>query len=172
VGPKPDGKPARTERVTFTRPAAERIAKVVREIEAGDRDCGPLRFERGSAVDQYKLTVGTFTGSWETAQWKTVTYPVGTGVTTVEVYNHCNPVDASDDSSCSQVVVFGKASGKNSVVEIQLSNTCATCRSSIGGLDLKTLPNYSGAEIQLLGHDANECLRWYSVTDCSTSATE
>ena len=41
---KPDGKPARTERVTFTRPAAERIAKVVREVEAGDRDQAGLTF--------------------------------------------------------------------------------------------------------------------------------
>jgi hypothetical protein len=41
---KPDGKPARTERVTFTKPAAERIAKVVRAVEGGDRDTGPLTF--------------------------------------------------------------------------------------------------------------------------------
>ena len=41
---KPDGKPARTERVTFTRPAAERIAKAVRAVEGGDRDTGPLTF--------------------------------------------------------------------------------------------------------------------------------
>ena len=41
---KPDGSPARTERVTFTKPAAERIAKVVRTVEGGNRDCGPLTF--------------------------------------------------------------------------------------------------------------------------------
>jgi len=41
---KPDGKPAGTQRVTFTKPAAERIARVVRHVEGGDRDLGPLTF--------------------------------------------------------------------------------------------------------------------------------
>jgi hypothetical protein len=44
VATKPDGKPASTERVTFTRPAAERIAKVVRAVEGGNRHAGPLKF--------------------------------------------------------------------------------------------------------------------------------
>lgn len=44
--PANDGKAARVEPVTFTRPAAERIAKVVRKVEAGDRNAKPLTFER------------------------------------------------------------------------------------------------------------------------------
>jgi len=46
VAQKPDGKAAKTERVAFTRPAAERIAKVVRKVEAGDRGAAPLRYDR------------------------------------------------------------------------------------------------------------------------------
>lgn len=70
---KPDGKPARTERVAFTRPAAERIAKAVRTVEAGNRDCGPLTF--GARLDGQAKTfrVATFTGAWSIDSTKTVT---------------------------------------------------------------------------------------------------
>ena len=72
---KPDGKPARTERVTFTKPAAERIAKVVRAVEGGDRDAGPLTFgTRGVAGNPKAFRVCTFTGSWSINATKTVTF--------------------------------------------------------------------------------------------------
>jgi hypothetical protein len=72
---KPDGKPARTERVTFTKPAAERIAKVVRAVEAGDRDCGPLSFgNRGVGGNPKVFRVCTFTGAWSINATKTVTF--------------------------------------------------------------------------------------------------
>lgn len=71
---KPDGKPAKTERVTFTRPAAERIAKVVRTVEGGDRDQPGISY--GSApggVAGKVFRVATFTGSWSINGAKTVT---------------------------------------------------------------------------------------------------
>jgi hypothetical protein len=72
---KPDGKPARTERVTFTKPAAERIAKVVRAVEGGDRDAGPLSFgNRGVAGNPKTFRVCTFTGAWSINATKTVTF--------------------------------------------------------------------------------------------------
>jgi len=72
---KPDGKPARTERVTFTKPAAERIAKVVRAVEGGDRDTGPLSFgNRGVAGNPKVFRVCTFTGAWAINDTKTVTF--------------------------------------------------------------------------------------------------
>jgi hypothetical protein len=77
---KPDGKPAKTDRVTFTRPAAERIAKVVRTVEGGDRDQPGISY--GSApggVAGKVFRVATFTGSWSINDQKTVTFR---GVTT------------------------------------------------------------------------------------------
>lgn len=72
---KPDGKPARTERVTFTKPAAERIAKVVRAVEGGDRDTGPLTFgNRGIAGAPKWFRVCTFTGTWAIGDAKSVTF--------------------------------------------------------------------------------------------------
>jgi hypothetical protein len=71
---KPDGKPAKTERVTFTRPAAERIAKVVRTVEAGDRDQGGLTFGRPADGPPSKtFRIGTFSGEWSINGTKTVT---------------------------------------------------------------------------------------------------
>lgn len=72
---KPDGKPARVERVTFTKPAAERIARVVREAERGNRDQAGLQF--GPRLDggvQKTFRVCTFTGAWSTTTVKTVTF--------------------------------------------------------------------------------------------------
>jgi hypothetical protein len=72
---KPDGSAARTERVTFTKPAAERIAKVVRAVEGGDRDAGPLTFgNRGVAGNPKAFRVCTFTGAWSINAEKTVTF--------------------------------------------------------------------------------------------------
>jgi hypothetical protein len=88
---KPDGKPARTDRVTFTKPAAERIAKVVRTVEGGDRDAGPLTFgSRFGGVNQKVFRVATFTGAWSIGSSKTVTFR---GVTnTVSVTNLFVPI--------------------------------------------------------------------------------
>jgi hypothetical protein len=73
---KPDGKAAKTERVVFTRPAAERISKAVRIVEAGDRNSGGLSFGRpGDSSAQGKpFRVCTFTGAWSISSSKTVTF--------------------------------------------------------------------------------------------------
>jgi hypothetical protein len=70
---KPDGKAARIERVTFTKPAADRIAKVVRTIELGRRDASGLAF--GALPEPSKtLRVCKFTGSWTKGTTKLVTF--------------------------------------------------------------------------------------------------
>lgn len=177
---KPDGKAAGTERVTFTRPAAERIASVVRKVEAGDRDSAGLRFERVASAVGSPLRLATFTGNWATGQYKTVTLHGSTQ--TASVYNWCNPSTGANTASSteSRYVIFGRAHGTNSVVEIQMGiATAQTCRMNIGELDTTTLPGYSAGQIQLLGHSAADMttnntacatLTWYSITTCSTAA--
>lgn len=169
---KPDGKPARTERVTFTRPAAERIAKVVRRVEQGDRGCEPLTFGRGSEVP-YRLRLGTFTGNWQTGSWQTVTLSGSTQ--TVSVYNWCNPALGGNTSSTteSRYVIFGRVQGTNSAVEIQLRTTQCTASLTLGSMDLTQLPGFDGSVIQMLGHAATDTastcsggLTWYSITTC------
>lgn len=76
---KPDGKPARTERVTFTKNASERIAKAVRRVEAGNRDAKGISFGvrlQGDAKKTFRIC--TFTGAWSTGSFKTVTFKYNT----------------------------------------------------------------------------------------------
>ena len=71
---KPDGKAARQERVVFTRPAAERIGRVVRKVEAGGRDGTPLEFGSRVQGSDKVFRICTFTGSWSISVSKTVTF--------------------------------------------------------------------------------------------------
>lgn len=74
---KPDGSSAKTDRVTFTRPAAERIAKVVRAVEGGNRSQQPLSFGRagsgGLAGSSVKFATYTATSSWPVVAYTAVT---------------------------------------------------------------------------------------------------
>lgn len=110
---KPDGKAARTERVTFTRPAAERIAKVVRTVEGGGRDAPGIRFGTalGAQRPQEKVfRVCTFTGAWDKAASKTVTFR---GVTatpnTVSAVNLFTDIKAATGSKNCAVAKDGTA---------------------------------------------------------------
>jgi hypothetical protein len=98
---KPDGKPARTERVTFTKPAAERIAKVVRAVEGGNRDAGPLTFgNRGVAGNPKLFRVATFTGAWSINDTKTVTFRNQTATpNTVAAVNLFFPFSAATNAT-------------------------------------------------------------------------
>lgn len=165
------------DKVTFTKPAAERIGRVVRIVENGDRTGGPFEVEV-PLTPEYRLRLGAFTGDWQTAQWKNVTYTVGTNTAAMQVYNHCNPAVGGDTASTTKtrLVIFGKVSGRQSVVEIQQRDTHCTATLTIGSVDLTKLPGYDADVIQLLGHDkqntASTCsggLQWYSITTCATA---
>jgi len=76
VPQRPDGKPASVERVAFTRPAAERIARVVRDVELGGRDSRGFGLGvrlQGSSTEKV-FRVCTFTGAWSIDTSKTVTF--------------------------------------------------------------------------------------------------
>jgi hypothetical protein len=109
---KPDGKPARTERVTFTKPAAERIAKVVRAVEGGDRDAGPLTFgNRGvGGISGKVFRVCTFTGAWSINAEKTVTFKYQTATpNTVSATNLFFPLSAPSTTTDCAIAKDGTA---------------------------------------------------------------
>jgi len=65
---KPDGK-SNTQRVAFTRRDADRIARVVRTVEAGDKDANALTFRRPAVAaapggSSLRLAIYTATISW------------------------------------------------------------------------------------------------------------
>ena len=99
---KPDGKAAKTERVTFTRPAAERIAKVVRAFEAGDRSQSPLSFGHRPAEQAKTFRICTFTGAWSISSSKTVTFKYQTTTpNTVSATNLFLPIgDTGNTRDC------------------------------------------------------------------------
>ena len=82
---KPDGKPAKSVAVTFTRPAAERIASVVRTVERSGRDTkGPVwnpRMEGGGG----DIRLCTFTGQWLIQDTKNVRFASDTNATALAV---------------------------------------------------------------------------------------
>lgn len=150
--------------IQFDDGSGRRIGNAVRFVEelAGKRK--PLLFDRVS-VDgtPYRLSVATFTGAWATGEYKTVTLINSTN--TASVYNWCNAAEGGGH------VVFGKASGTNSAVEITMAAT-ANCRLTLGGVDLTAIAGYSSTEIQLLGHNATgPCLQWYSISTCGTATS-
>ena len=74
---RPDGKAAKTERVTFTRPAADRIAKVVRIVEAGDRGAEGLTFTprmTGGGGIKFRICTYTATSPWTKSSDKVVVF--------------------------------------------------------------------------------------------------
>jgi hypothetical protein len=62
------------DRVVFLRPDAERIARVVRAVESGNRNETPLRFGRVVESGKRVFRVCTFTGAWSINASKTVTF--------------------------------------------------------------------------------------------------
>jgi hypothetical protein len=86
VANKPDGRSLGTDRVTFTRSSAERIAKVVRDAEAGDRDQPGVSFGyRPPATGTRTFRIATFTGTWSIGGNKVVTFSNAPTATAVAV---------------------------------------------------------------------------------------
>jgi hypothetical protein len=103
VAQRPDGKPAGVDKVAFTRPAAERIAKVVRTVESGRRDAeGYGQGYRLQMLQRPVFRMATFTGAWSINALKTVTLKyVTTTPNTASVRNILiNLPDAGEPRNC------------------------------------------------------------------------
>ncbi|NBX74848.1 MAG: hypothetical protein EBQ89_11220 [Alphaproteobacteria bacterium] len=150
--------------VKFSRQSAQRIAKAVRIVEAGDRGQGGITFDHPQFNSSLKVKVATFTGAWGIGQYKTVT--ILDSSATASVKNFCVPVTSTATET--RNVIFCVASGTNAVLEIQ-SGVTSTCNFVVGNVDLREVSGYDAGQVQLLGHGASACLVWYSVTTCSTS---
>jgi hypothetical protein len=110
-----------------------------------------LSFEAASSVG---VKLGTFTGSWAIGETSTVTFYSGTGPTsTAAVENYTWPLGGCSLPETDCVV------GNDGVGWLLLSP------------DLSSLASYNEDNIQLLGHTATGCLRWYDIASCATGAT-
>jgi len=99
---KPDGKP-QGQVVSFTRGAADRIAKVVRTVERGDTSAEGLRFGRPAGGEGAKgFRICTFSGAWNIGASKTVTFKYkATTPNTVSATNLFWPLPDNGTRDCS-----------------------------------------------------------------------
>jgi hypothetical protein len=97
------------DRVVFLRPDAERIARAVRTVEAGNRNETPLRFSRVDGGGGRKLLLAcTFAGSWPINSLKTLTFQ---GVTaTPNTVVATNQLFTIGDACEEQVCYIGRVS--------------------------------------------------------------
>lgn len=146
---KPDGAAAGTQRVTFTKGAAERIGRVVREVESGNRDLGPIEWgPRGVGGSSGRVfRVCTFTGAWAIGSEKTVTFR---GVTTTP-----NTVSAVN-------LVCGLSPAGTCDVSVARDGTAWYLVQP----NLTQQPGYSASGTQVLTI-INGSLRWVGTTACT-----
>lgn len=159
---KPDGKSARTERVTFTRPAAERIAKVVRHVEGGDRDAPGIYFGSApSGAPGKTFRVCTFTGAWSIGSAKTVTFKNQTATpNTVSATNLFWPLPENGTRDCA----IAKDGAAWYLLVPQLGEGTAVSNATLGTASLE----FTRINVISLGTAATVQI---SVTTCSTAAT-
>jgi hypothetical protein len=131
---KPDGKPAIVERVSFTRPAAERIGKAVRQVEAGKRDLAPIQWGPrvvGGAGKVFRVC--TFTGAWAINTAKTVTFRnVTTTPNTVSAMNLFCDLPASGNPCA-----IAKAGAEWYLVQSQFTSVTVISSVAIVGSNLR-----------------------------------
>ena len=139
--------------VSFSRPAAQRIAKAVRTVEAGDRNQPGLTYDHPMPGGGGKvLRVGTVTGQWATAATAVVTfYQVTSTPNTVSATNLYLPIDV--------------ASGKTAECIIAKGGT----QWYLTSVNFTKLKSFSAGEVQMFGHNTSGYAQWYSISTCSTS---
>ncbi len=161
---KPDGKSARTERVTFTRPAAERIAKVVRAVEGGDRDTPGIYFGSApGAAGAKTFRVCTFTGAWAIGDTRSVTFKNQTTTpNTVSASNLFWPIPEGPQRDCA-IAKEGTA-WYLLVPQLYAANAATAATLTTASLEFKTLPVVALAT-------SSTAVFSVSVTTCSTAAS-
>jgi hypothetical protein len=152
------------DRVTFTKGSAERIAQVVRIVEAGNRDTGGLptapRFGGGGGK---VFRVCTFTGAWDIGSVKTVTFKYQTTTpNTASVTNLFWPIPDSETRDCS---IAKEGTAWFLIVPRMFSANAATAATiTTAALEFKTIPVAALAS-------AGTATFSVSITTCATATT-
>jgi hypothetical protein len=151
---KPDGKPASVDRVSFTRPAAERIGKAVRQVEAGNRDLGPVEWgPRGEGAGRV-FRVCTFTGAWAIDSAKTVTFRSVTSTpNTVSASNillalpdrGSQPCGIAKDGTAWYLIAFKPVTQATAAATVLTSVSLGTAGLRFTTMDIKILETVSSS---------------------------
>lgn len=149
---------------------AQRMKSTILRVEGMPLSTGdgtiPVRFDERPSIVGDSIQRAKFKGSWLVGEAKTVTLVTDTSTaSTVSVTNYCAPIITSSADE-ELTVIFSSVQGTATALEIQGST--ATCVLSVGGVNLTTIQGYSSSVIQVLGHAANGCLRWYGISTCTS----
>jgi len=134
--------------VEFTRGAAERIAKVVRKVEAGGRNGSAFSpMPRLQSFGKGGVRFCSWTATWSHSDTATITFDPATAQTATATN-----------------VILGVGPGDGWVAK----------KGSAGwqliGFDMTQQPGYADGEIQLFGHSSSSAIaQWYSITTCATA---
>ena len=136
------------DRVTFTKPAAERIGKVVRIVEGGDREAAPYTVDVRMESQRAAVRFCSWTSTW--------TYG---GVASVRF----DP--ATNATATATNVILGVGPGDGWVARKGSAGW------SLIGFDMTKQPGYSSGDVQLFGHTSGSpaIATWYSITSCATA---
>ena len=122
-----------------------------KEAGTGPNKWGLVRIGAGAGGG---VKAGTFTGAWAIGATATVTFRGTTGPTsTAAVENLTWPLGGCSLGETDCIV------GNDGAGWLLLSP------------DLSSLASYNAANIQLIGHSASGCMRWYDIASCATGAT-
>lgn len=136
------------DRVTFTPGSAERIAKVVRIVEAGNRDGSGLpTAPRFGESGRGSVRFCSWTATWAHSDTATITFDA-----------------AISRTATATNVILGVGPGDGWVAKKGSSGW------QLIGFDMTEQPGYASGEIQLFGHSSSSAIaQWYSVTTCEPS---
>jgi hypothetical protein len=160
-----------TARVDFTRSAAERIARVVRLVEQGDRDGAALSFRKVDPESSVRVRLCGWTGAWGYLQTKVI--QIGSAGHTATAINDFFGFRGTPPFVDPSTPGVGKG------VIIKDGGVWKLVCYSLTGADNFQYEPPNNETIQLLGHtgdatasDASQVgpfLKWYSITTCETS---
>jgi len=163
---KPDGKSG-SQRVSFTRQGADRIARVVRTVEQGDKKGNALTFGKryytppSSAGDIFR--VAAFTGSWSVDSTKTIEFidPIYSGATATAINYFCGIAGG-------EVGVARNASNVWHLISWEMQEVCTTRI-----IDVEVELNTANCEIyRTLVTSTQKFLRLtFPFATCSTATT-
>lgn len=138
-----------SDRVTFDSGSAQRIARVVRTVEAGNRDTAGLpTAPRFGDLSKASIRFCTWSASWDYNSQVNIEFSPPTGVT----------AQATN-------LVLGVGAGQGWVARR------GTQSWHLVMFDMTQVSNYSGSDIQLFGHGDDGVAVWYDVTTCTASAS-
>jgi hypothetical protein len=139
------------DKVAFTSGAAARIAKVVRQVEAGDRDGRGIEFwpRLQNAATGAGIKFCSWTATWPYNSTATITFTSGTAATATATN-----------------VILGVGPGDGWVARKGSAGW------ALVSFDMTKQPGYAAGEIQLFGHSSSSAIAtWYSITTCATATT-